>query len=85
MFPFDYIDPVYFVAALFVGLLYTYITAQKPTIIVRYPTPENAGKITYRDEADACYTYKVTPTSCPVSSMIKQLPIQGGGHLPLTP
>ena len=77
MFPFDYIDPVYFFAALVVGLLYTYLTSPKGTVIVRYPTPENAGKITYRDEADACYQYKVSPTNCPSdNTMIKQVPLQ---------
>ena len=77
MFPFDYIDPVYFVAALVVGLLYTYISSPKRTVIVRYPTPENAGKVTYKDEADACYQYKVSVTACPAdNSMIKQVPVQ---------
>ena len=77
MFPFDYIDPVFFLAALVVGLIYTYITAPKPRIIVRYPTPENAGKIIYHDDADACYTYNVQSTSCPADpTMIRQLPIQ---------
>ena len=77
MFPFDYIDPVFFVAALAIGLLYTYLTAPKPTLVIRYPTPDNAGKITYRDDADVCYKYKVVPTVCPAdSTLIKKVPIQ---------
>jgi hypothetical protein len=77
MFLFDYIDPVYFVAALAIGLLYTYLTAGKPTLVIRYPTPENAGKITYRDDADVCYKYKVMPVTCPAdANLIKKVPIQ---------
>jgi hypothetical protein len=77
MFLFDYIDPVYFAAALIIGLLYTYLTSPKNLVVVRYPTPENAGKITYKDAADACYQYQVIPTSCPTNvSLIKQVPIQ---------
>jgi hypothetical protein len=74
---FDYIDPVYFVAALSVGLFFTYITAPKPTVIIRYPTPDNSGKITYRDDADVCYRYRVIPTACPAArNLIKEVPIQ---------
>jgi hypothetical protein len=74
---FNYIDPFYFVVALAVGLLFTYLTAPKPTVIIRYPTPENAGKITYRDDADVCYKYKVVPTDCPADrNLIKEVPIQ---------
>ena len=76
MFPFDYIDPVVFLIAFSIGLLYAYISAPEPTVVVKYPTPENAGKITYRDDADVCYRYKVVETTCPVKDMIKQIPIQ---------
>ena len=77
MFPFEYIDPIYFLIAFSIGLLFTYLTAPKPTIVIKYPTPENAGKITYRDDADVCYKYKVLETACPIdSSSIKKMPVQ---------
>jgi hypothetical protein len=74
MFP---LDPFYFVIALAVGLLYSYLTAPKPKIVVMYPTPDNAGKITYRDDAGVCYKYRVLEMACPSDpSMIKEVPIQ---------
>ena len=74
MFP---LDPVYFIVALAIGLFYAYLMAPKPTVVVMYPTPDNAGKITYRDDAGVCYKYRVLETACPVdTNMIKQVPIQ---------
>jgi hypothetical protein len=65
MFPLDYIDPFYFLIALCVGLFYTYITAPVPQIIIKYPTPFNAGKITYVDQNDVCYKYQIKKVTCP--------------------
>ena len=76
MFPFDYIDPFYFLMALCVGLLYTYVSSPAPRIVVKYPTPFNAGKITYVDDAGVCYRYKVEPSKCPSDPQkIKKMPI----------
>ena len=72
-----FFDPVYFFVALFVGLFYTYLTTPMPEIIIKYPTPENAGKIIYKDRADVCYKYKVKEVACPADqSKIKKLDIQ---------
>lgn len=76
MFPFEFIDPFYFLIALCVGLLYTYISTPPPEIVVKYPTPFNAGQVTYVDDAGVCYKYKVQPTSCPANpAKIKKMPI----------
>lgn len=76
MFPFDYIDPFYFLMALCVGLLYTYITTPSAQVVVKYPTPLNAEQITYVDDAGVCYKYHVVPKSCPSDpSRIKKMPI----------
>lgn len=73
----DYIDPFYFLVGLAVGLLYTYLTAPKPQIIFKYPTPDNAGNVTYVDDAGVCYRYKVTRQSCPAdTSRVKEIPVQ---------
>jgi hypothetical protein len=73
MFLLDYIDPFYFLIALCVGLLYTYVTAPVPQIVIKYPTPFNAGKITYVDQSDVCYKYRIQKTQCPKdTSKIKE-------------
>ena len=69
------IDPFYFCMALAVGLLYTYLTAPKPTVVIKYPTPYNAGKITYVDDAGVCYRYRVNPVDCG-NNEVKSFPIQ---------
>lgn len=76
MFPFDHIDPFYFLVSLCVGLLYTYLSAPTPQVVIKYPTPHNAGKITYVDDAGVCYRYKVEATQCPSNiETIKKVPL----------
>jgi hypothetical protein len=72
----DFIDPFYFVVALAVGLLYTYLASPVPELIIKYPTPHNAGKITYKDDAGVCYKYKVKESQCPSDpNKIKEMPL----------
>jgi hypothetical protein len=61
----DYIEPLYFFCALFIGILFAYILSPKPEIILKYPTPDNAGKIVYKDTAGVCYIYKTKEMECP--------------------
>jgi len=73
----DFIEPSVFLFSLGIGLLYTYLTTPYPKIVYKYPTPYNAGKITYVDDANVCYKYKVTQVSCPMDkSKIKELQLQ---------
>ena len=75
----DYINPIIFFVALFVGIFIAYITVPVPDIVIKYPTPENAGKIVYRDSADVCYKYKANIVKCPKEKDKKQsqpMPIQ---------
>lgn len=73
---FDYVDPFVFLVALCVGLLYTYVSAPPQTVVIKYPTPFNAGKITYVDDAGVCYRYAVKETKCPAKGLVKQVPVQ---------
>lgn len=69
-----YIIPFYFFIALFIGLFVAYVSTPVPDVIIQYPTPENAGKIIYKDDADVCYKYKAEEVSCPKDkSKIKNL------------
>lgn len=72
LFPYIY----YFAAAFIVSLMYTYLNNKKPDIVIKYPTPENAGRITYKDDAGVCYRYKVIESECPSDHAdIKDMPI----------
>ena len=50
----DYINPLAFFIALAVGLFLSYIFKKEKRIIIKWPTPENAGKIVYQ-ENNTCY------------------------------
>lgn len=73
---FDKIQPLYFFIAFAVGILYCYISSPKPKLIMKFPSPYNAGKVVYSDKADNCYKYKADKVDCPIDkSVIKDQPI----------
>jgi hypothetical protein len=73
----EYIDTFYFVLAFGIGIFLSYIFAPEPQIIIQYPTPDNAGKITYQDDAGVCYKYRAVSAQCPADkSKIKDLKLQ---------
>jgi hypothetical protein len=73
---FDKINPLYFLLAFTIGLLYCYITKPKPKIIMKFPSPINSGKITYKSDDGSCYKYKASKESCPMDkNIIKHQPI----------
>ena len=53
-----------FIIAFTIGILFVYLSAPKPRIIIKYPTPYNADKIVYKNENDICYKYKVSEIKC---------------------
>jgi hypothetical protein len=73
----DYIDPLAFFIALFIGLFFTYIYSPQKKIIIKWPTPENAGKLVYKDYSELCYKYNAKEIACPDDkSLIKNNSIQ---------
>lgn len=49
-----------------IGILYTYLVTPPPRVVVKFPSPYNAGKVLYRDDADACFMFKSDPVACEV-------------------
>lgn len=47
-----------------IGILYTYLLTPPPRVVVKFPSPYNAGKVLYRDNADACFMFKSDPVEC---------------------
>jgi len=71
------IDPYFFLLGLFLGLLYNYLRQEQTEIILKYPTPDNAGKIIYQDQAGVCYKYRYQTVDCPLDkSKLKSQPLQ---------
>lgn len=61
----DYIHVPSFFIALAIGLFFTYIFSPPKKIIIKWPTPENVGKVIYKDDAESCYKYKANEIPCP--------------------
>lgn len=59
------INPIAFFIALFVGFLFAYITTPTPEVVIKMPTPDNAGKVVYEDDAGTCYKYRAKQVKCP--------------------
>jgi hypothetical protein len=68
-----FIDPFYFFMALFFGLFVVYISSPKPDVVIKYPTPDNAGKVVYKDSAESCYKYKAEQVKCPKNPEIQKI------------
>ena len=60
----DYFEPKYFFISFFIGMFLVYISVPTPEVIIRYPTPFNAGKVVYKDNADMCYVYDSKEVGC---------------------
>jgi len=54
----------YFILALFFGILAVYVTQEKPSIVVRYPSIEEIEKTTYEDDDGVCYRYQKEEIDC---------------------
>lgn len=71
-----FINPFVFIVAFAIAILVVYLIHPEPTIIYKYPNPDNAGKITYKDNDDSCYKYEATEVKCPSDpSLILDHPI----------
>lgn len=60
-----FVRPLWFFAAFAIGLLVCYLIQPPTEVVVRFPSPYNAGQVVYRDKADNCYTYESNEVSCP--------------------
>lgn len=54
-----------FLIAFGIGMFFVYIFQPETKIIIKHPTPDNAGKIIYHDKAENCYKYLATEIDCP--------------------
>lgn len=73
----------HFLGAFAIGILFVYLMAPSPSIIVKFPTPFNAGKVTYQDTVDTCYQYSVEKITCPASGALPQPIIENFARNPL--
>lgn len=71
----SYINFPIFILAFICGLFLIRLSADETEIVLVYPTPNNSGKINYKDKAGNCYYYRSKKVNCPEKGY-KKIPIQ---------
>lgn len=49
---------------LFIGMFFVYILKPTASVIYKYPTMDNAGKIVYQDRNGVCFKYHADTVDC---------------------
>jgi len=53
-----------FLAGLVIGVIAIMFIKPESTIVFKYPTPENCGKVVYKDKNGVCYKYSSNDVDC---------------------
>ena len=62
------------------GLLICYVTQPAPKMVVKFPSPNNADKVQYKDN-DSCFKIHAEKVECPIDkTLIKPQPVGDGGE-----
>ncbi len=65
------------IAGIIIGFILLRMFAIDRPIFYKWPSPANAGKVTYKDKNDVCYTYKADTVDCKAKGItVKPLPLQ---------
>lgn len=60
-----FINSITFVITFVISIVVVYFIHPEPTIIYRFPNPDNAGKLTYQNKDKNCYKYEASEVKCP--------------------
>jgi len=47
-----------------IGVIAIMFIKPEQSVVLKYPTPENSGKIVYKDKNGVCYKYTSTEVDC---------------------
>jgi len=53
-----------FLLGLVLGIGGIYFIKPETTVVYKYPTPENVGKLSYKDKNGVCYQYSGKEVNC---------------------
>lgn len=60
---FDFLHPLAFFLSFGIGVMVVYTMSPQPELVVKFPTPLNAGKVIYREDNE-CYRYRYEEVDC---------------------
>jgi hypothetical protein len=64
------------IAGIVIGIVAILFINPEKSVIYKYPTPENSGKIIYKDKNGVCYKYTATQVDCDKNeSRLKDFPL----------
>ena len=65
-----------FLAGLAIGFVAIMFIKPEQSVIFKYPTPENCGKVVYKDKNGVCYKYSTKEVDCDKNeSKLKDFPL----------
>jgi hypothetical protein len=56
--------PLFFLLGVIVGVFLIYTVKPDISVIMKYPHPDNCGKLTYKDKNGICYQYASEKVKC---------------------
>ena len=65
-----------FITGLIIGVIAILLIKPQKNVVYKYPTPENAGKVIYKDKNGVCYKYSAKEVDCDKNeSRLKDFPL----------
>lgn len=58
-----------------IGILYVYISSPAPNVVMKFPSPYNAGKVVYTNKLNECYKYKYDKVDCKKEEKVESQPV----------
>lgn len=70
------ISPIWFFLAFGVGLCVCYVFTPPPAVVLKFPSPSNAGKLVYHSEEDdsSCFAFDATKVKCTDKAKAQPIP-----------
>jgi hypothetical protein len=64
------------ILGLVIGFIAIILMKPEKNVVYKYPTPDSANKLTYKDKNGVCYKYKATQVNCDSNeSRLKDFPL----------
>jgi hypothetical protein len=61
---FDHINVLYILLGIAIGIIAQFVVIPEKKVIVKYPEPGKADKMTFRDSNGTCFKFTATEVDC---------------------